>query len=292
MLDGRAEVGRIGVRERPIKAVEYVTREEGWSAVAGTSFGGCFLERRIEVILNESMKHRISRPALALILVMSTVVLPVGMSRAFSDDEPARIANQTGEVRESKEVSKPVQESEHGRAQEGSLRSERENQSASEPTLERVLLQGMWESRERLRSGIVNITYVAKHGRSGDSRKEEYHVCFDFDGNRLRFDRREGKRLTQYARTPQESLIYIQGSNVLGRYFPNWNIVVADAKPFDVRSIGFQTLAEYEYRHSFEELRKRLEVCHPSEVVPDRDKTFRLSWEWTAAIYGETSILA
>ena len=95
-----------------LKAVEYLTREKGWPDVAGTSFGGCFLERRIEVILNQTMKHRISRPALALILVMSTVVLPVGISRAFSDDESARIANQTGRAGETEKASKVVQESE------------------------------------------------------------------------------------------------------------------------------------------------------------------------------------
>jgi hypothetical protein len=74
-----------------LKAVEYLTGEERWPAMAGTPFGGCILERRIEVILNHSMKHKISRLGVALVLVMSTVVLPVGMSRAFPEDKDAQI---------------------------------------------------------------------------------------------------------------------------------------------------------------------------------------------------------
>ena len=74
-----------------LKAVEYLTSEERWPAMAGTPFGGCILQRRIEVILNHSMKHKISRLGVALVLVMSTVVLPVGMSRAFPEDKDAQI---------------------------------------------------------------------------------------------------------------------------------------------------------------------------------------------------------
>ena len=100
------------------------------------------------MILNQTMKHRISRPALALMLVISTVVLPVGMSRAFSDDEPARIANETGEVNKTEEVSKPVQKSEHGRAQ-----------AEAASSVQDIIKK--WEARER-RISSVRVTWIER----------------------------------------------------------------------------------------------------------------------------------
>ena len=42
------------------------------------------------MILNQAVNHSISRSALVLALAMSTTILPIGIPRAFSDDEPAR----------------------------------------------------------------------------------------------------------------------------------------------------------------------------------------------------------
>lgn len=69
-----------------LKAVEYLTREGKLSAIAGTHFGGCILEKRIEAIMNRMVKHKMSGPGFVVTLVLSVVVLPVAITRAISED--------------------------------------------------------------------------------------------------------------------------------------------------------------------------------------------------------------
>ncbi len=69
-----------------LKAVEYLTSESELPAIAGTQFGGRILERRVEVIMNRTLNHKMSIPALVLTIVMSILVLPVTITGAISED--------------------------------------------------------------------------------------------------------------------------------------------------------------------------------------------------------------
>ena len=151
--------------------------------------------------------------------------------------------------------------------------------SPEQESLGRTLLQGMWDARERVRSGVFHAVYITQRDDPKQARTEEFFVCFDFTADRLRFDRREGSRFTQYSRTPSESLLHVEGSNVICRYDPNWNILVRDARPFDSRLIGLQSLAEFDFRRSYEALRKKLESHTFSEVEREANGIFRLSWD-------------
>ncbi len=71
-----------------LRTVEYLTGEKVLPAAAGTTFGSCFLERRIDVILNRVVNRKMSRAACVVTLVAGVSALPVAVTQALSADPP------------------------------------------------------------------------------------------------------------------------------------------------------------------------------------------------------------
>ena len=65
-----------------LQTVEFLTEHQAMPAVAGTFMGRCVLERRIEMILNQTVPRRISRRATGFILAIGLAVLPIVFTAA------------------------------------------------------------------------------------------------------------------------------------------------------------------------------------------------------------------
>ena len=76
--------------------IEYVTGESVLAAPAGSSFHSCQLERRIDVVMNRMVGRQMSRPALAFMLTVGLLVLPIGATQGVRADAPA-VAPESGD---------------------------------------------------------------------------------------------------------------------------------------------------------------------------------------------------
>ena len=70
--------------------VDYLAGDNVIAVPTGTSFFGCQLERRIEMVMNRTVSQRMSLAAIAVALVVAAVVLPFGaaLGRTSADKEP------------------------------------------------------------------------------------------------------------------------------------------------------------------------------------------------------------
>ena len=66
--------------ETLLHTVEYLTRRVVAAIPAGTSFLGCQLKRRIEMVMNRSADRSMSLTALACVLIVGMLVLPAGFA--------------------------------------------------------------------------------------------------------------------------------------------------------------------------------------------------------------------
>lgn len=142
-------------------------------------------------------------------------------------------------------------------------------------------LAGMRDARERVRSGVCNVA-VRKAGTNRKSTSDgEYFFAFSLNDDCLRFDQRFGSRVTQYARNKRESMLHVAGSRGITKYAPDWKVSIPEAQPFDFRLIGLVSLAEFDYRCSYDDVRRFLEQrAQLSEVVREDATLCRLSWKY------------
>lgn len=99
-----------------LQTVEFLTEQQVLPIAAGTSFGRCFLERRIEMILNQTLPRKMSRTASVVALTAGVVVLPIAFTQVVSADPAPPTSNlksqaEATNAKASIISSKPVQDS-------------------------------------------------------------------------------------------------------------------------------------------------------------------------------------
>jgi len=137
------------------------------------------------------------------------------------------------------------------------------------------LIQGFKHERERLRSAFVNIDYGADiHSRTGKvERPARDHIlyAFDYDRDKVRFDRSRGDRTVKYIRCSSYALVAgmknkVVESGVVGKLGPE-DSPGHLAQFFDLRCLGLLNLSELQREKPF----------HSFPVVMDAFQSGRFS---------------
>ena len=142
----------------------------------------------------------------------------------------------------------------------------------------------MWNSFTALRTGVVRIqetfTREATEGQS------TMFLAFDFDRERLRFDRSYRQRLSWYARNDRESLLCVTplsgGPYTVARGPVSEKIKMDFARPIDIRTVGIASWISYERRESPEEMKhtQRKVWAVPPVLVEDEEEHVLLRYDY------------
>lgn len=160
-------------------------------------------------------------------------------------------------------------------------------QNDKQEKLARLCLTGMWDGRERLRSGAVR-AMECKTGKSALSGADIAHfLAFDFDRNCLRFDRGDGRQLPKHTREPftkyarnQSCSLFFDRTGVTKRA-PDWEVDIGGARPFDIRIVGLVPLVCFEYRWSYDEVRDSFEEKGLPQVrSSEGSSVYQLIWDF------------
>lgn len=69
-----------------LQTVEFLTEKKLLRPATGTFFGKCFLERRINMILNQTVNRKMSRAACLAIFAVGMLVLPIAFAQEFTTE--------------------------------------------------------------------------------------------------------------------------------------------------------------------------------------------------------------
>ncbi len=147
-------------------------------------------------------------------------------------------------------------------------------------------LQGMFEARYNLNSGIVQIDFTTKFSE-GDNRvvERQYVVAFDVAKKLLHYHQFHDTESYFFVRDGTNTFYYPEHGTIVSRYDVFWTRELKPTSPFDVRCLGIYGPLYFKTRKSLEEVKERITSQKIIETREDGNGKMTIAFDWGDSPY-------